>query len=190
MAQPVRIIGLSGSLRRGSYNTALVRAAAEIAGEGVEIEPATLHGIPLYDGDLEAAEGIPEAVAELKEKIVAADGLLISTPEYNHGPAGVLKNGIDWLSRPPKDIGRVFRDRPVAIMGATPGGFGTVQAQRTWLPTLRALKTRPWFGGQLMLAGAGDAFAEDGSLTDEERVKQLSTLVEGFAAFIRETRGG
>ena len=189
MAKPITIVGLSGSLRRGSYNTALIRAAAELAGDGVTIEPATLHDIPLYDGDLEDAEGIPEAVTELKERIVAADGLLIATPEYNHGPPGVLKNGIDWLSRPPKDIGRVFRDLPVAILGATPGGFGTVQAQRAWLPTLRTLKTRAWFGGQLMLARAGDAFAEDGALADDDRRKQLASFVEGFATFVRESGG-
>lgn len=189
MAQPVTIVGLSGSLRRGSYNTALIRAAAEVAGDGVTIEPATLHGIPLYDADLEATEGIPEAVTELKERIAAADGLLIATPEYNHGVPGVLKNGIDWLSRPPKDIGRVFRDLPVAILGASPGGFGTIQSQRAWLPTLRTLKTRTWFGGQLMVSRAGDAFAEDGRLADEERLKQLTGFVEGFAAFVREMKG-
>ena len=86
----------------------------------------TLHGIPLYDGDVEAAEGIPAAVAALKEEIVAADGLLLVTPEYNNGIPGVFKNAIDWLSRPAADIGRVFGGRPVAVIGASPGQFGTM----------------------------------------------------------------
>jgi len=183
-------LGLSGSLRRGSYNTALVRAAAGLAPDGVELDLATPDGIPLYDGDAEEADGIPEAVTALKERIAGADGLLIATPEYNNGMPGVLKNTIDWLSRPPKDIGRVFRDRPVAVLGATPGGFGTVHAQTAWLPVLRALRMHPWFGGRLMLSRAGNAFAEDGSLTDEEQRKQLAAFVEGFAAFIRGSRQG
>ncbi len=189
MATSVRIIGLSGSLRRGSYNTALIRAAAELAGEDVALEPATLHRIPLYDGDLEEAEGIPKAVEALKERIVAADGLLIATPEYNNALPGVLKNAIDWLSRPPKDIGRVFRDRPVAIVGATPGAFGTAHAQAAWLPVIRALRMRAWFGGRLMVSRAGDAFAADGTLTDADQQKNLAGFVEGFAAFIREGGG-
>lgn len=189
MATSLRIIGLSGSLRRGSYNTALIRAAAELAGDGVTIEPATARGIPLYDGDLEEAEGVPEAVEALKERIAAADGLLIATPEYNNAVPGVLKNAIDWLSRPPKDIGRVFRDRPVAIVGATPGAFGTAHAQAAWLPVIRTLRMRAWFGGRLMLSRAGDAFAADGTLTDEDQQKKLAEFVAGFAAFIREGRG-
>ncbi|HUF87756.1 MAG TPA: NADPH-dependent FMN reductase [Thermohalobaculum sp.] len=190
MPTPVSIVALSGSLRRGSLNTALLRAAAATAGNGVQIDVATPRGIPLYDGDLEASEGIPEAVSELKERIVAADGLMIATPEYNNSMPGVLKNAVDWLSRPPKDIPRVFRDRPVAVTGASPGGFGTTLAQSSWLPVLRGLRMRPWFGGRLMLSKAGDAFADDGTLTDEERRKQLAEFVAGFAAFIRAGKAG
>lgn len=190
MPSPVSIVALSGSLRKGSYNTALVRAAAELAPEDVQIDVATLHGIPLYDGDLEESEGIPEAAARLKDRIAGTDGLLIATPEYNNAPPGVLKNAIDWLTRPPKDIARVFRDRPVAVAGATPGGFGTVHAQTAWLPVLRALRVHPWFGPRLMLARAGDAFDEDGRLADEDQRKKLAEFVAGFAAFIRETKDG
>lgn len=190
MSTPVTIIGLSGSLRRGSFNTALIRAAAALAPEGVTVELATPAGIPLYDGDVEAGQGIPEAVAALKDRIAAADGLLIATPEYNNAMPGVLKNALDWLSRPPSDIGRVFRDRPVAILGATPGGFGTAHAQTSWLSVIRALRMRPWFGGRLMLARAGEAFAADGSLTDEGQRRHLAEFVAGFAAFIREARRG
>src|SRR5438132_1045358 len=101
------IIGVAGSLRAGSYNAALLRAAASLTPAGSEMTIATLHGIPLYDGDVEAG-GMPEAVERLKEQIAGADGLLIATPEYNNSSPGVLKNAIDWLSRPPADIPRVF----------------------------------------------------------------------------------
>jgi len=124
-----RLIGISGSLRKGSYNTALLRAAAECAPPGTEVEVATCAGIPLYDADLEEAQGIPAAVAALKDRVAAADGLVIATPEYNHGIPGVLKNTIDWLSRPPADIGRVFGGKPVAILGATPGAGGSQNAR-------------------------------------------------------------
>jgi len=119
------IVGLCGSLRRGSFNAALLRAAAMLAPEGSRIDARTLHGVPLYDGDMEAAEGIPPAVAALKDAVAAADGLLLATPEYNNGIPGVFKNAIDWMSRPSADIARVFGGKPVAVIGASPGGFGT-----------------------------------------------------------------
>jgi len=178
-----QLLAIPGSLRRGSVNAALLRNAAELAPEDVTVELATLHGIPLYDGDLEAREGIPEAVTALKDRIAAADGLILATPEYNNGIPGVLKNAIDWLSRPPADQARVFRDRPVALVGATPGGFGTVLAQTAWLPVLRALGLRLWTGGRLTVAGAGRVFDDEGRLTDEALRGQLRDLVAGFAAF-------
>lgn len=176
-----RIVAIPGSLRRGSYNAALLRAAAEVAPDGVTIEVASLHGIPLYDGDLEARDGIPEAVAALKERIAAADGLMIATPEYNNGIPGVLKNAVDWLSRPPADIERVFADRPVALLGATPGGFGTVLAQSAWLPVLRALRLRLWTGARMTVGGAGKVFDEQGRLADDELRGRLGEYVAGFA---------
>ena len=109
-----RILGISGSLRAQSLNTTLLRAAQALAGPGITVELATLHGIPLYDGDIEVRDGLPAAAAELKERIVASDGVLLVTPEYNNGIPGVFKNAIDWLSRPAADIPRVFRDRPFA----------------------------------------------------------------------------
>jgi chromate reductase len=114
---------------RRSYNTALLRTAAGLIPAGSTLEIATLHGIPLYDCDAEAREGVPSAMQALKGYIVAADGLLLATPEYNNGIPSVLKDAIDWLSRPPSDIARVFGDRPVAVLGASPGGFGTILAQ-------------------------------------------------------------
>jgi NAD(P)H-dependent FMN reductase len=115
-----RILGISGSLRDGSFNTALLRTARPLVGAGVEFEIATLHGIPLYDGDAEARDGLPPAVVALKEKLAAADGVLLATPEYNNGIPGVFKNAIDWLSRPANDIARVFGNRPFALIGASP----------------------------------------------------------------------
>lgn len=182
----ITIVGIPGSLRRGSFNASLLRAAAALAPEGVSLEIAGIHGIPLYDADVEASDGIPRPVAELKERIIAADGLLIATPEYNNSIPGVTKNAIDWLSRPPADIPRVFGNRPVAVMGASPGGFGTTLSQNAWLPVLRTLRTRPWFGGRLMVSRAGDVFDDTGALADEQVREQLRQFVEGFAAFARE----
>ncbi|MGA3007361.1 MAG: NADPH-dependent FMN reductase, partial [Opitutaceae bacterium] len=115
------LIGLSGSLRKGSFNTALLNAAAGLMPEGARLEVKSIHGIPLYNGDDEAARGIPSPVQELKAAIAAADGLLLATPEYNHSIPGVFKNAIDWLSRPSADIPKVFGGKPVALIGASPG---------------------------------------------------------------------
>ena len=178
------IVGIAGSLRRASYNGWLLRAAAELAPPDTTVEIASLRGIPLYDGDVEDAEGIPAPVAALKDRIAAAAGLLLVTPEYNHSIPGVLKNALDWLTRPPADIRRVFGDRPVAVMGTTIGAGGTMLAQAAWLPVLRVLGTRPWFGGRSFLSGATGLFAEDGTLTDEQAKRQVQKFMAGFAAFI------
>lgn len=151
-ATPIRIVGLAGSLRSGSFNAQLLRAAARVAPAGVQIEVETIRGVPLYDGDVEAAEGLPARVTELKDKIAAADGLFLVTPEYNNSIPGVFKNAIDWLTRPASDIPRVFGGKPVAFIGASPGGFGTILSQEAWLPVLRTLGTQPWFGGRLMVS--------------------------------------
>jgi chromate reductase, NAD(P)H dehydrogenase (quinone) len=180
-----RVIGLSGSLRSGSYNTALLRAATRLMPEGATLETATIRDIPLYDGDVEAAEGIPAPVAALKDQVAAADGLLLATPEYNNSIPGAFKNAIDWLSRPPADIGRVFGGRPVAVIGASPGGFGTILAQGAWLPVLRTLGTEPWFGGRLLVSRAQGVFDAAGALTDAAVEGQLRKFLEGFVAFIR-----
>jgi NAD(P)H-dependent FMN reductase len=178
-----RILGLSGSLRAGSFNTALLEAARAVAGEGVALEVVTLHGIPLYDGDVESRTGLPGAVTALKERIVASDGVLISTPEYNNGIPGVLKNAIDWLSRPPDDIARVFGDRPFALIGASAGAFGTILAQAAWLPVLRTLGVRHWAGAKLLVSRAQQAFDEQGALRDDAIRKKLAGFVKDFAAF-------
>ncbi|HSV48436.1 MAG TPA: NADPH-dependent FMN reductase [Ramlibacter sp.] len=180
-----QLLGLSGSLRAGSFNTALLRAAAELMPGGTTLDIATLHGIPLYDGDVESRDGIPAAVQALKERIAACDGLLLATPEYNNGIPGVLKNAIDWLSRPAADIPQVFGNRPVAVIGASPGGFGTILAQNAWLPVLRTLGTRQWFGGRLMVSRAGQVFDANGTMTDEKVKAQLQQFLQGFVESLR-----
>ena len=179
-----RIIGLSGSLRRHSFNTGLLRAAAGSMPVGVSLDVHTPQGIPLYNGDTEVAEGLPSAVTKLKEAIAAADGLLLATPEYNNGIPGVFKNTIDWLSRPPEGNAGIFVGKPVALIGASPGGFGTLLAQDAWLSVLRTLGTRPWFEGRLLVSRAGGLFDAQGELTDETTREQLRTFLAGFAAFI------
>jgi chromate reductase len=177
------IVGISGSLRVGSFNSALLRAAADEMPAGISLEVGTIKGIPLYDGDIEAADGAPATVARLKEQIVAADGLLLVTPEYNNSLPGVFKNAIDWLSRPSADIPRVFGGRKIGVIGASPGGFGTLLSQTAWLPVLKTLGTNPWFGARLQVARAGDVFDKDGRLVDERVRGQLRKYLAGFAAF-------
>jgi NAD(P)H-dependent FMN reductase len=178
----ISILGISGSLRKGSYNSALLNNAARLI-EGARLEIASIRGIPLYDAEVEAA-GIPSVVQDLKARIQAHDGLLLVSPEYNNSLPGVFKNAIDWLSRPPQDIPKVFGNRPVAVMGASAGGFGTVLAQAAWLPVLRTLGTRPWFGGRLLVSRAASVFDEAGEITDEQVRRQLRDFLNGYAAFI------
>jgi chromate reductase len=186
----MKILGISGSLRKGSYNTALLKAAVGLMPEGVQLEAGSIHGIPLYDGDLEAAQGSPPAVQALKDRILQAQGLLLVTPEYNNSLPGPFKNAIDWLSRPSADIPKVFGDRPVGVIGASPGGFGTILAQNAWLPVLRTLGTRPWFGGRMQVSRAGNVFDAAGELTDEAIRAQLRNYLAGFVDFIRNRAPG
>lgn len=177
------IIGISGSLRRGSYNTSLLRAAAQLMPSNAQLWIETIAGIPLYDGDLEAAEGIPQPVASLKEAVAAADGLLLVTPEYNNSLPGVFKNAIDWLSRPPADIPRIFGGKPVALIGASPGGFGTILSQNAWLPVLRTLGADLWSEGRLLVSRVQGVFDQSGTLTDAAIKDRLRDFLDGFVAF-------
>jgi len=182
------IAGIAGSLRRGSYNRALLRAAAELMPEGAVLRVLSIDEVPLYDGDVEAA-GIPAAVAALKTGIEQARGLVIVTPEYNGGIPGVLKNAIDWASRPATDIPRVFHDKPVALMGATPGGLGTTLSQAGWLQVLRTLRVRLWVAqGPLYVSGAAKAFDASG-LVDAELRERLRKYMAGFVEHVREHAG-
>jgi NAD(P)H-dependent FMN reductase len=180
----MRIIGIAGSWRTRSYNSALLRAAAEVTPKEMQVEIASIADFPIYDGDLESEHGIPAPVTRVKEAIAAADGLLLATPEYNNSIPGVLKNAIDWLTRPPKDIPRVFGDKPVAIMGATPGAGGTRFAQAAWLPVMRTLKTRIFTASSMYLAHAGQAFDDQGMLIDEKTKKILTDYMAQLASFV------
>ena len=155
--------------------------------DGDDLVVGTIRGIPLYDGDLEAAEGIPAAVAQLKDAIAAADGLLLATPEYNNSVPGVFKNAIDWLSRPPADAARVFAGKPVALIGASPGGFGTILSQNAWLPVFRTLGARLWTEGRLMVPRAQTTFAADGTLSDPKIRASLGTFLQGFVQFVQSS---
>jgi NAD(P)H-dependent FMN reductase len=177
------IVGLSGSLRTASFNSGLLRAANGVMPAGAELKIESLKGIPVYDGDEEAAHGIPARVKELKDIVAAADGLLLVTPEYNNGMPGMFKNALDWLSRPASDVKRVYGGKPVAVIGATPGGWGTLHAQAAWLPVLRHLGCLFWSGGRLAVSKAGDSFDAEGNLKDEKIREQLKGFMEGFVAF-------
>ncbi len=179
-----KLLGISGSLRKASFNTALLRAAVGLAPSGTTIEIGSIAGIPLYDGDVEAEHGIPEAVSALKDRIAACEGLLIVTPEYNNAMPGVLKNAIDWLSRPPADLKRVFGNKPIALMGTSPGPYGTVLSQAAWLPVLRSLGANAYFGGRVAIPFASKAFDAEGKLIDERGTKSVTELLAGFVKSI------
>jgi chromate reductase, NAD(P)H dehydrogenase (quinone) len=167
----------------------LLRAAAEAMPQGVRLEIASIRDIPLYDADLEAEQGIPLSVQQLKDQITAADGLLIATPEYNNSMPGVLKNAIDWLSRPNADIPRVFRGLPLGFIGATPGLGGTLLSQAAWLPVWRVLGVLPFFEGRVIVSGAAKVFDDSGAIADALVAVRLREYVEAFAAFVeRHTR--
>ena len=174
------IIGISGSLREASYNSALLRAAQDMFPGRVTI--ARIDGFPLYNADVESA-GFPPQVEEVKQQVAEAHGVLLVSPEYNNSLPGVLKNAIDWLSRPSGGIRNVFQGKPVAVTGVSPGGFGTALGQSAWLPVLRTLRARHWSGGRLMVSHARDAFDDAGNLADEKVRSRLESFVGEFIAY-------
>lgn len=182
-----RILGVSGSLRSQSFNTALLREAKRLVEDDGEVtlDVVTLHGIPLYDGDVESEQGEPEAVSVLKRKIQDYDAIILSTPEYNNGIPGVFKNAIDWLSRPSEAGKNIFSGRHIAVMGASPGGFGTVMAQSGWLPVLKTLGVQHWSGGRVLASKAHQLFSEQGVISDDRMRDQLKGFVQSFAEFVR-----
>jgi chromate reductase len=183
--RPLHVLGISGSLRQRSYNRGLLRAASEVAPAGMEIELFDLHGIPIYDGDVEAS-GDPEPVLDLKLAIDRADAVLIATPEYNHGIPGGLKNAIDWASRPPRYS--VFDRKPVAIMGASTGINGTALAQEQLREALAfpGAQTLPSPG--VLVTKARDKFDADGNLHDEETRESVAELLEALAEWTDRVR--
>ncbi len=174
------ILGISGSLRKASFNTALLRAAQNALPGAIEL--GNIRDIPLYDGDVESG-GAPAAVLRLRRQVASASGLLLASPEYNSSVPGVLKNAVDWLSRPLGTPDNVFRGKPVAVMGATPGGFGTVMAQSAWLPVFHSLGARYWSARRLMVSRAGKLFDERGELSDAALRERLEQYLREFRAF-------
>ncbi len=180
----ISILGFAGSLRNGSYNKLLLRAVRELLPNDVQMELFDLDGIPLYNQDTEV-HGIPESVKRFKEKIESADALLIATPEYNHSYPGVLKNAIDWASRP---YGRnSFNGKAVAVISATPGAFGGVAAQDQLKQVLLALNTRLVVTPAVIVASAHQKFDQQGNLTDEDTKQFLAGLLSNLTEQARLT---
>ena len=172
------VLGIAGSLRAGSFNRSLLRAAQELAPAGMQITAFDLAPIPLYNADVEA-KGDPEPVGALKSAIRRADALLIVTPEYNFGMPGVLKNAIDWASRPPRSS--VLMGKPAAIMGATPGMGGTGRAQLQLRQAFLFTQTLAVLSPEVLVARAGEKFDAAGRLTDEKTRQIVGQLLQALA---------
>lgn len=181
----ISVAGFAGSLRAGSFNRLLLRAAADLAPEGMTIEQLDIGGIPLYDADVEA-QGDPPAVATFKQRLAAADAALICTPEYQHSMPGVLKNALDWAARPPGQ--GVLRGKPVSVMGATPSGSGTARAQSQLRVVLGYNSSFVVAQPEVLLANAAERFDDDGRLTDETTAGFVRQQLENLADLVRRLR--
>jgi chromate reductase len=179
--KPVRILGISGSLRKASYNSAALRAAATLVPDGAALEIFDLSPIPLYNDDVRAA-GYPPVVQELRNKIEAADAILFVTPEYNYSISGVLKNAIDWASRPP---GPPLTRKPVGIMGATMGLWGTTRAQYHLRQVCVFLDLWPINKPEVLIAQAQTKFNDKGELTDETTKKLIQDHLVNLVGWTR-----
>ena len=173
----MRVMGFAGSLRAGSFNRALLRAAFEAAPEDLTIHIFELNDIPLYNGDVEAA-GDPQPVAAFKSAIRDADAMLIATPEYNHGVPGVLKNAIDWASRPPS--ASVLNGKPTAIIGASPGMTGSARAQTQLRQAFNFTNTPAMLQPEILVARAHEKFDAEGRLTDDVTRRFLGKFLAAF----------
>jgi chromate reductase, NAD(P)H dehydrogenase (quinone) len=181
VARVLKVVGFAGSLRRGSYNRALLRAATELAPSALHIVIHELDGIPLYNGDIEAA-GAPPSVVQLRDAIRKAEGLLIATPEYNHGVPGVLKNTIDWLSRPPRDS--ALNGKVAAVMGASPGMTGTARGQSQLRQAFVFTNTYALLQPEILVGHAHEKFDADGRLVHQTTRDFLATFLQRFAELI------
>lgn len=181
----IDVLGISGSLRQGSYNTAALRAAAELAPAGMTIEIASLDKLPLYDADVERAEGLPPPVQELHDRIRASDALLIATPEYNFSISGVLKNAIDWASRGGADA--PINGKPAAILGAG-GRSGTLRAQLHLRQILAHNDLRVVQKPEVLIDGAWSKFDESGRLNHDRHRDQIRRLLEALADVVGRYR--
>jgi len=184
--RPFRVLGIAGSLRKDSFNAKLLRQAIAVAPPGLAIEAFPIADIPMYDEDVRV-QGFPAPVQALREAIKAADGLLFVTPEYNHSIPGVLKNAIDWASRPPE---QPFDGKPVSVMSAAPGAFGGVRAQGHLRQVLAVLNCLQMNRPEVIVAQAGQKFAADGSFTDEAGLKLIRDHLANLEAWIARVAAG
>jgi chromate reductase len=176
----LKILGVSGSLRKGSFNTAALRLCAELMPAGMTMTFARIDDIPLFNQDVFDA-GLPESAKRFRGEVAAADGLLFASPEYNFSLSGALKNAIDWGSRPPN---QVFQEKPVAIFSATQGPLGGPRNQYDLRRILTQLWAHPLPRPEVFIGAAQTKFDANGKLTDETTRKFLSELVVGFKAWI------
>jgi len=179
LTNKIKVLAFAGSLRVGSYNKALVRAAVEVAPPMVTIATYDLEGIPLYNADLET--NLPPKVEEFKEKIRDSDALLIATPEFNYSLSGVLKNALDWASRPPK--GNPLEGKPVAIMSASGGRFGGARAQYHLRQVFVFLDMHPINHPEVMLSDASNNIDEKGNLTNQQTRQLIRQLLESLTTW-------
>lgn len=186
MTDTLKVLAISGSLRKDSYNTAALRAAQDAAPADIGIEFADLAGIPLYDQDLRDQE-VPAAVARLAEQVKEADALLFATPEYNYSMSGVLKNAIDWVSR---ERPQPFAGKPVAVMSASMSLLGGVRAQYDLRRTMVALDMRCVNKPEVMIASAHERFDAEGRLADETTREIIAKLVTALGDWTRLLQAG
>lgn len=180
----LKLLGICGSLRKGSFNMAALRAAAKQVPDGVTLEIADISGIPLYDNDV-YEQGFPVPVETLREQVRGADALLFAVPEYNYSMSGVLKNAIDWVSRPPD---QPFAGKPVAMFGCSPGNSGTIRAQYHLRQSMVFLDMKPINKPEVMVPQAGPLFS-DGALTDAATIDRLKALVASLVDWTHKLKG-
>ncbi len=182
----IKILGIVGSLRKDSYNHFALKAAQELLPDGAVLNLAELHGIPVFNQDDEMA--MPAAVLEFKRQILAADAILFATPEYNYSIPGVLKNAIDWASRPFGES--AWTGKPVAVMGASPGLFGSARAQYHLRQTFISLNMFQLNQPEIMIGNADKAFDAQGKLIDESSRKRIRQLLTNLAIWTRQLKSG
>jgi chromate reductase, NAD(P)H dehydrogenase (quinone) len=183
----LRVVGIAGSLRRASYNRALLCAAQQLAPPSLRIDIEELDDIPLFNADLDAVSP-PEGVTRLRQAVQTADGLLLVTPEYNHGVPGVMKNAIDWLSQPLRQS--VLDGKPTALMGASTGLAGTARGQAQLRQAFVLTNTPAMLRPEVLVGRAQDRFDATGRLTDEGTRVFVGSFLEQFAIWIRQQRRG
>ena len=184
MERTLKILGIAGSLRQGSYNRYALEAAQKMMPDGATLEIFGLEGIPPYNQDLENPP--PSTVAELKSRIRAADAILFATPEYNYSVSGVLKNAIDWASRPKGES--AWNGKPAAMMGASPSSLGTARAQYHLRQIFVTLNMHALNAPEVMIANAPDKFDDQGNLTDEITLERIRMLLRALVVWTKRLK--